>query len=147
MDLPLPSLPPTQIIERTRHRHADVRRLVDAGWTISAIGRRLNLDRKTIRRFRDTDLDVMLASARERRLAGVLESFKPYLNARFTEASGQSAGVACSWRLRTRLPGRPPGGPQASRCRAGTAEPIRGRHPQSPEDHFMDHAAPRVPDR
>lgn len=33
------------------------RRFVAAGWTISAIARRLHLDRKTVRRFRDTDLD------------------------------------------------------------------------------------------
>ncbi|MGW2564141.1 ISL3 family transposase [Streptomyces sp. NPDC001514] len=44
LELPPPALPRTQIIERTRHRHADVHRLVEAGWTISAIGRRLNLD-------------------------------------------------------------------------------------------------------
>lgn len=41
MDLPPPELPRTQIIERTRHRHADIHRLVVAGWTISAIARRL----------------------------------------------------------------------------------------------------------
>ncbi|MFE4959836.1 ISL3 family transposase [Streptomyces sp. NPDC056653] len=40
MELPLHELPRTQIIERTRHRHADVQRLVAAGWTISAIARR-----------------------------------------------------------------------------------------------------------
>jgi transposase len=131
MDLPPPSLPPTQIIERTRHRHEDVRRLVDAGWTISAIGRRLNLDRKAVRRFRDTDLDVMLASARERRPAGVLESFKPYLDARFTETSGQVSGSRLFLEVRER-------GYRGSRqvvrkhlaaLRAGTAEPIRADIP------------------
>ncbi|MEU7510283.1 helix-turn-helix domain-containing protein [Streptomyces lavendulae] len=80
MQLPLHQLPRTQILERTCQRHADVHKLVAAGWTISAIARRLNLDRKTVRRFRDTDLDQLLASAHERRPAGVLEPFKPYLN-------------------------------------------------------------------
>ncbi|MFF0291741.1 helix-turn-helix domain-containing protein [Streptomyces sp. NPDC005262] len=102
MDLPLPELPRTQIIERTRHRHADIHRLVAAGWTISAIARRLNLDRKTVRRFRDTDLDQLLASAHERRPAGVLEPFKPYLNTRFTESLGQASGSRLFLEIRER---------------------------------------------
>ncbi|WP_371640657.1 helix-turn-helix domain-containing protein [Streptomyces virginiae] len=57
MQLPLHELPRTPISDRTRYRHADVQTLVAAGWTISAIARRLHLDRKTVRRFRDTDLD------------------------------------------------------------------------------------------
>ncbi|MFD4370026.1 transposase [Streptomyces sp. NPDC058486] len=89
MELPMHEFPRTQIIERTRHRHADIQRLVAAGWTISAIARRLNLDGKTVRRFRDTDLNELLASAHECRPAGVLEPFKPYLNTRFTESLGQ----------------------------------------------------------
>ncbi|WP_308409153.1 ISL3 family transposase [Streptomyces sp. AC558_RSS880] len=64
MLLPPAELPRTQIIERTRHRYEDIHRLLEKRWTISAIARRLNLDRKTVRRFRDTDLDQMLASAR-----------------------------------------------------------------------------------
>ncbi|MCX4912036.1 transposase [Streptomyces sp. NBC_00687] len=71
MQLPVHELPPTPINERTRHRYADVQKLVAAGWTISAIARRLHLDRKTVRRFRDTDLDQLLASAHERRPIGV----------------------------------------------------------------------------
>ncbi|MFD5514197.1 transposase [Streptomyces sp. NPDC127051] len=53
MQLPLHELPRTQITERTRHRFADVHKLVAAGWTISAIARRLHLDHKTVRRFRE----------------------------------------------------------------------------------------------
>ncbi|MFD0162874.1 transposase [Streptomyces decoyicus] len=102
MDLPLPGLPATQMVERTRHRHEDVHRLVDAGWTISAIARRLNLDRKTVRRFRDTDLDQLLASARDRRPAGILEPFKSYLNTRFTETSGQVSGTGLFLEIRER---------------------------------------------
>ncbi|MGW1076050.1 ISL3 family transposase [Streptomyces sp. NPDC002537] len=63
VELPPHGLPSTQMIERTRHRYADIHRLVDVGWSVSAIARRLNLDRKTVRRFRDTDLDEFLASA------------------------------------------------------------------------------------
>lgn len=67
MELPVPELPRTQIIQRTRHRFGDIHGLVKKGWTISAIARRLNLDRKTVRRFRDTDLDELPASASDRR--------------------------------------------------------------------------------
>jgi hypothetical protein len=70
MLLPPAELPRTQIIERTRHRYEDIHRLLDKRWTISAIARRLKLDRKTVRRFRDTDLDELPASAHERRPNG-----------------------------------------------------------------------------
>ncbi|MFJ9683906.1 ISL3 family transposase [Streptomyces sp. NPDC101194] len=131
LELPPPDLPRTQIIERTRHRHADVCRLVEAGWTISATGRRLNLDRKTVRRFRDTDIEQLLASAQERRPAGVLEPFKSYLNTRFTETEGQVSGNRLFLEIRER-------GYQGSRqvvrrhlaaLRAGTAQPVRADIP------------------
>ncbi|MET8537469.1 ISL3 family transposase [Streptomyces sp. NPDC005065] len=131
MELPLHELPRTQIIERTRHRHADVQRLVAAGWTISAIARRLNLDRKTVRRFRDTDLVQLLASANERRPAGVLEPFKPYLDTRFTESQGQASGSRPFLEVRER-------GYRRSRqvvrkhlaaLRASNAEPVRADIP------------------
>ncbi|MFI5688203.1 ISL3 family transposase [Streptomyces sp. NPDC051636] len=131
MELPVPELPGTQIIERTRHRHEDVHRLVEKGWTVSAIARRLNLDRKTVRRFRDTDLDQLLASARDRRPNGVLEPFKAYLNARFTETQGQVSGTRLFLEVRER-------GYRGSRqvvrkhlaaLRAGTAEPVRADIP------------------
>ncbi|MFE2267655.1 transposase [Streptomyces lavendulae] len=131
MQLPLHELPRTQIIERTRHRHADVHKLVAADRTISAIARRLNIDRKTVRRFRDTDLDQLLASANERRPAGVLEPFKPYLNTCFTESLGQVSGNRLVLEIRER-------GYQGSRqvvrkhlaaLRAGNAEPVRADIP------------------
>jgi transposase len=130
-ELPVPELPRSQIIERTRHRYEDVHRLVGKGWTISAIARRLNLDRKTVRRFRDTDLDELLASARDRRPNGVLEPFKAYLNARFTETQGQVSGSRLFREIHER-------GYRRSRqvvrnhlvaLRAGTAEPIRADIP------------------
>ncbi|MFF7601886.1 transposase [Streptomyces mirabilis] len=127
MELPMPEPPRTQIIERTRHRHEDVHRLVEKGRTISAIARRLNLDRKTVRRFRDTNLDELLASARDRRPNGVLEPFKAYLNARFTETQGQVGGTRLFQEIHE-LGYR--GSRQVVRkhlaaLRAGTAEPVR----------------------
>ncbi|WP_308378003.1 ISL3 family transposase [Streptomyces sp. ISL-98] len=131
MQLPLHELPRTPIIERTRRRYADVQELVAAGWTVSAIARRLNLDRKTVRRFRDTDLDQLLASANERHPAGVLEPFKPYLNTRFIESLGQVSGSRLFLEIRER-------GYRGSRqvvrkhlaaLRAGNAEPVRADVP------------------
>lgn len=133
LELPPPELPRTQIIERTRHRYEDIHRLVDKGWTISAIARRLDLDldRKTVRRFRDTALDELLASAHERRPNGVLEPFKPCLNARFTESLGQVDGRRLFLELRER---GYRGSIQVVRkhlaaLRAGTAEPVRADIP------------------
>ncbi|MEU0823162.1 hypothetical protein [Streptomyces mirabilis] len=79
-----------------------MQQLVAAGWTISAISRRLNLDRKTVRRFRDTDLDQLLASANERRPAEVLEPFKPYISTRFAESLGQVSGSCLFLEIRER---------------------------------------------
>ncbi|WRZ95514.1 hypothetical protein OHB54_44810 [Streptomyces sp. NBC_01007] len=127
----MPELPRTQIIERTRHRYEGIHRPVEKGWTISAIGRRLDLDRKTVRRFRDTDLGELLASARGRRPNGVLEPFKAYLNARFTETQGQVSGTRLFQEIHER-------GYRGSRqvvrkylaaLRAGTAEPVRADIP------------------
>ncbi|MFF2412569.1 hypothetical protein [Streptomyces sp. NPDC058092] len=91
--------------------------MVEKGWTISAIALRLNLDRKTVRRFRDTNLDELPASARDRRPDSVLEPFKAYLNSRFTEPQGQVSGTRLFLEVRPRtwLPRHPPGRPQAPR--------------------------------
>lgn len=106
-------------------------RLLDKRGTVSAIARRLNLDRKTVRRFRDTDLDELLTSARERRPNGVLEPFKAYLNARFAEAQGQVSGTRLCLEIQAR-------GYRGSRqvvrkhlaaLRSGTAETVRADVP------------------
>ncbi|MEV0184573.1 hypothetical protein AB0I54_35630 [Streptomyces sp. NPDC050625] len=59
----------------TVDRYSDIHRLLTQEQTISQIARRLHLDRKTVRRFRDTGLDELLASARCGRPKGVLEPF------------------------------------------------------------------------
>ncbi|MFD3560218.1 ISL3 family transposase [Streptomyces sp. NPDC058686] len=130
-ELPPADLPRTQIIERTRQRHADVHRLVNAGWTISAIARRLHLDRKTVRRFRDTDLDILLASARDRRPTGVLAPFKAYATARFTDTGGSVTAPQVLAEIRAQ---GYRGSVQAIRkhfaaLRDGTAEPVRADIP------------------
>ncbi|WP_104815050.1 transposase [Kitasatospora sp. MMS16-BH015] len=86
IDLPMPHLPRTPIVERARDRYTDVHRLLDRKWAISAIARHLRLDRKTVREFKTTPLDEPIASAMDfgasRR--GLIDPFKPYLNSRFT---------------------------------------------------------------
>ncbi|MGW7364354.1 ISL3 family transposase [Streptomyces sp. NPDC054841] len=129
IELPPPALPPTKIAVRTRDRYADIHRLLEAGWTISAIARRLHLDRKTVRRFRDTDLDQLLATARDRRPNGVLEPFKAYLTARFT--AGCTSGTTLFNEIRERgyrgsvLPVRR----YLAGLRTGTAPPARADIP------------------
>ncbi|MGW2782751.1 hypothetical protein ACWC3X_16140 [Streptomyces populi] len=60
-----PAEPPcTQIVDRIRHRYEDINRPLENRGTISAVARWLNLDRKTVRHFRDTGLDESLTSAR-----------------------------------------------------------------------------------
>ncbi|MER5582260.1 hypothetical protein ABT090_11495 [Streptomyces asoensis] len=117
---------------RTHPPHyEDIHWLLEKRWTISAIARRLSLDRKTVRRFRDTALDELLASARERRPNGVLEPFKAYLNARFTESQGQVSGTrlfleiqACGYRGSRQVVRK-----HLAALRAGTAEPVRADIP------------------
>ncbi|MBK3628339.1 hypothetical protein JHN59_26540 [Streptomyces sp. MBT49] len=131
MLLPPAELPRTQMIERTRYRYEDIHCLLEKRWPISAIARRLSLDRKTVRRFRDTALDELLASARERRPNGVLEPFKACLNARFTESQGQVSGTrlflefqACGYRGSRQVVRK-----HLAALRAGTAEPVRADIP------------------
>lgn len=87
--------------------------------------------RKTARRFRDTDLDELLASAREQRPNGVLGPFKSYLNARFTEAQGQVSGTRLFLEIQARgyRGGRQVVREHVAALRAGTAEPVRADIP------------------
>ncbi|MER5906018.1 helix-turn-helix domain-containing protein [Streptomyces mirabilis] len=144
MDFPLRELPRTQIIERAHQRHADIQLLVATGWTISAIARRLNLDRKTVRRFRDTALDQFLASAKERRpgrSAGAIQALHQHPIHREPRPGQRQLSLPRNSRARlpvkpagrTQTPRRPPRG-QRRACTSG--------HPQSPEDHRLDHESP-----
>ncbi|MBV2155067.1 ISL3 family transposase [Kitasatospora sp. SUK 42] len=131
IDLPLLQLPRTPIIERTRDRYADVHRLLDQKWTISAIARHLSLDRKTVRRFKTTPLDELLASARDFGASRqvLIDPFKPYMNNRFT------AGCTSAQQLFREIHERGyQGSVQVVRrhvasLREGTAEPVRADIP------------------
>ncbi|GAA4472133.1 hypothetical protein GCM10023094_03930 [Rhodococcus olei] len=76
---------------RTRERHTAVHDLVARGMSITEIGRRLRLDRRTVRRFaRATDVDELMTTART---AGrtLITGFEPYLRERF--AAGCTDGA------------------------------------------------------
>lgn len=91
---PEPGDPPdSQILARVRQWHTDIHYLRERGWTISAIARRLGRDRKTVRHYLTTDLDQILASARDRRPNGHINRFKPYLQHRFRSGATNAAAL------------------------------------------------------
>jgi transposase len=77
---------------RTRERHAAVQEQLAAGASISAIGRTLSLNRRTVRRFaRAADVDQLLGKARSR--GSLLDPFKPYLHERFNAGHTDAAAL------------------------------------------------------
>lgn len=96
---PLDVLPKTSILDRVLQLHEQVNRLLDVGYPLSEVARRLGLDRKTVRRYRDTDLDVLIASARDRR-DSPLDRHKPFLQAQF--AVGNTSAAELYQQLRER---------------------------------------------
>ncbi|MCX4672437.1 transposase [Streptomyces sp. NBC_01381] len=78
----LEALPPTLIVHRVQQRHELINRMLDNGYPLSEVARRGGLDRKTARRYRDTEFDVLIASARDRRNVP-LDRYKPFLQAQF----------------------------------------------------------------
>ncbi|MFV9452214.1 ISL3 family transposase [Rhodococcus sp. NM-2] len=79
-----------RLVTRTRERHAAVRQLASQGMSISAIGRKLSLDRRTVRRFaRATEVEELLTKAESR--ASLLDEFKPHLHERFNAGCTDAA--------------------------------------------------------
>ncbi|MFD3612173.1 ISL3 family transposase [Streptomyces atroolivaceus] len=74
--------PDTPLLARIQQRHAEVNELAATGLPLNAIGRRLRLDRKTVRRYRNKDLADLLASAQDRS-HGVLDPFMEHVQHRF----------------------------------------------------------------
>lgn len=71
-------LPENRLAIRTRERYATIQDLSAQGEPISAISRRLGLDRKTVRRFTETTgIEQLLGEARSR--ASLLDPHKPAL--------------------------------------------------------------------
>lgn len=70
---------------RTRERHAAVHELIGQGWTINAISQHLNLDRKTVRKFRDAATAEQLIHGVRSGRSRSFGQFVPYLRRRVTE--------------------------------------------------------------
>jgi hypothetical protein len=87
-----PALPENPLTVRTRERHAAIREQLAAGASISAIGRTLSLNRRTVRRFaRAADVEPLLGKARSR--GSMLDPFKPYLHQRFAAGHTDAAAL------------------------------------------------------
>ncbi|MFD6081064.1 ISL3 family transposase [Streptomyces hydrogenans] len=121
---PEPSDPPDgQLLARVRQWHTDIHQLRERGWTISAIADRLGRDRKTVRHYLTTDLDQILASARERRPNGHINRFKPYLQQRFRGGATNAAALFREIRERGYRGSRVVVTKYIATLRAGTAVP------------------------
>ncbi|MCZ7458246.1 ISL3 family transposase [Streptomyces sp. WMMC940] len=130
---PEPNDPPdSQLLARVRQWHTDIHQLRERGWTISAIARRLGRDRKTVRHYLTTDLDQILASARERRPNGHINRFKPYLQHRFRGGATNAAALFREIRERGYRGSRVVVTKYIATLRAGTAAPEPPRPIPSP---------------
>jgi hypothetical protein len=73
-----------QLVVRTRERYAAVQQLLADGASLAEIGRQLELERGTVRRFaRATSLDELLVKAINR--ASLLDGYTHHLTSRFTD--------------------------------------------------------------
>jgi transposase-like protein len=129
-------------VTRTRERHAAIRERLDAGQSLAAICRALNLDRKTVQRFaRAASVDELLAGAMNRE--SKLDPFKQYICQRWNEGITDAAALHAELRLgrqredRPALRGSVPAASRCARSRAGRAE--------NPPDHPLAADPPRPP--
>ncbi|MFD9908708.1 transposase [Streptomyces sp. NPDC059063] len=130
---PEPSDPPDgQLLARVRQWHTEIHQLRERGWTISAIADRLAPDRKTVRHYLTTDLDQILAPARERQPNGHINRFKPYLQHRFHSGSTNVAGLFREIRERGYRGSRVVVTKYIATLRVGTAAPEPPRPIPSP---------------
>jgi hypothetical protein len=81
---------PGRLMLRNAHRHAEIHELMAQGLTVSAIARRVRLDRKTVRRFASAEVAADLLGPRGRR-ATTLDPYLPYLATRWREGQQVAA--------------------------------------------------------
>ncbi|MBB5803356.1 transposase [Saccharothrix ecbatanensis] len=77
------------LAQRIQARQPQVQRMIAQGWTITAIARRLNLDRKTVRRYARRDLDDLMSTATNRH--SLIDAYMPYLQRRWGEGCVNAA--------------------------------------------------------
>ncbi|WP_343240032.1 transposase [Streptomyces sp. SID12488] len=138
------ALPPTRIVQRVLHHHAEVTRMVVVGHPLSDIARRLGLDRKTVRRYRDTSRDHLLNSTRDRR-PKKLDGFKPFLQQQY--AAGITNGRTLFKQIRERgfRGGYSTLTPYLRTLKAWHGPGRSSGNPEPAPDHLLDRAQPRAP--
>ena len=88
-ELPTP-VPSGRLMERNAQRHAEIHALLAQGLTVSAIARRIQLDRKTVRRFTSVEHAADLLGPRGQRTTA-LDAYLPYLASRWREGQHVAA--------------------------------------------------------
>jgi transposase len=78
------SVPVGRLMTRNAQRHAEIHELLVQGLTVSAIARRVKLDRKTVRRFAAVEAAADLLGPHGRRTTA-LDPYLPYLAKRWRE--------------------------------------------------------------
>jgi transposase len=81
---------PGRLMQRNAQRHAEIHELMAQGLTVSAIARRVRLDRKTVRRFASAQVAADLLGPRGRR-ATALDPYLPYLAKRWRDGQQVAA--------------------------------------------------------
>jgi transposase len=85
-----PLASPGRLMARTEQRHAEIHELLAQGLTITAISRRLRLERKTVRRFSTAEVAADLLGGRGCR-ATALDPYLPYLAKRWQDGQHVAA--------------------------------------------------------
>jgi transposase len=93
--VPAPVAPTTPIgggiQQRHRTRYEQIQVLVERGMTITAIGRRLHLDRKTVRKFARASSAEAVSAHGQHTLSSLLRRFYGYVNQRWQEGCQDGA--------------------------------------------------------
>jgi len=89
--LPTPDVEPAPgaLARRIAQQQPRIQQMIAQGWTISAIARELELDRKTVRRYARHTLEELMNTGVHR--ATLLDAFMPYLTKRWEEGCVNAA--------------------------------------------------------
>lgn len=77
------------LAQRIALRQPQIQKMVTRGWTVSAIARELQLDRKTVRRYARAGIDDLMRTGVRRR--SLIDPFVPYLQRRWSEGCVNAA--------------------------------------------------------
>jgi transposase len=88
---PTPDAPPVlgALARRIAQQQPQIQQMLTRGWTISAIARELNLDRKTVRRYASNTVEELMNTGVRRHT--LIDAFMPYLKKRWEEGCVNAA--------------------------------------------------------